>query len=95
MLPYYLEPSRSPTSIHILEAVRLGLVPRVTRRLTGHERSMIRPGTVWVWEEGELLTNYLVQLLTKLEETNMRRWTDGRRWGASRVGGGGFLVYTE
>lgn len=29
------------------------------------------------------------------EETNMRRWTDGRRWGASRVGGGGFLVYTE
>lgn len=66
--------------IHILEAVRLGLVPRVTRRLTGHERSMIRPGTVWVWEE---------------EETNMRRWTDGRRWGASRVGGGGFLVYTE
>lgn len=41
---------------------------------------MIRPGTVWVWEE---------------EETNMRRWTDGRRWGASRVGGGGFLVYTE
>ncbi|ORY33026.1 Gti1/Pac2 family-domain-containing protein [Naematelia encephala] len=72
---------KSPAdAIHILEAVRLGLVPRVTRRLTGHERSMIRPGTVWVWEE---------------EETNMRRWTDGRRWGASRVGGGGFLVYTE
>lgn len=40
-------------SIHILEAARLGLVPRVTRRLTGHERSMIRPGTVWVWEEGK------------------------------------------
>lgn len=40
--------------IHILEAVRLGLVPRVTRRLTGHERTMIRPGTVWVWEEGDL-----------------------------------------
>ena len=42
-----------PLSIFILEAVRLGLVPRVTRRLTGHERSMILPGTVWVWEEGE------------------------------------------
>lgn len=41
------------SSIHILEAVRLGIVPRVTRRLTGHERSMIRPGTVWVWEEGK------------------------------------------
>ncbi|WWC72869.1 uncharacterized protein I206_106833 [Kwoniella pini CBS 10737] len=72
---------KSPVdAIHILEAVRLGIIPRVTRRLTGHERAMIRPGTVWVWEE---------------EETNMRRWTDGRRWGASRVGGGGFLVYTE
>ncbi|WVQ81320.1 hypothetical protein IAT38_003443 [Cryptococcus sp. DSM 104549] len=72
---------KSPAdAIHILEAVRLGIIPRVTRRLTGHERAMIRPGTVWVWEE---------------EETNMRRWTDGRRWGASRVGGGGFLVYTE
>lgn len=72
---------RSPAdAIHILESVRLGLIPRVTRRLTGHERAMIRPGTVWVWEE---------------EETNMRRWTDGRRWGASRVGGGGFLVYRE
>jgi hypothetical protein len=39
--------------IHILEAVRVGLVPRVTRRLTGHERGMIRAGTVWVWEEGK------------------------------------------
>lgn len=38
--------------IFILEAVRVGLVPRVTRRLTGHERGMIRPGTIWVWEEG-------------------------------------------
>lgn len=37
----------------MLEAVRVGLVPRVTRRLTGHERSLIRAGTVWVWEEGE------------------------------------------
>jgi hypothetical protein len=82
-------------SIHILEAVRLGLVPRVTRRLTGHERSMIRPGTVWVWEEGVSLVLVCRRRLIFAEETNMRRWTDGRRWGASRVGGGGFLVYTE
>jgi hypothetical protein len=34
-------------------------------------------------------------MLTISEECNMKRWTDGRRWGASRVGGGGFLVYTE
>jgi hypothetical protein len=25
----------------------------------------------------------------------MKRWTDGRRWGASRVGQGGFLLYSE
>ncbi|EIW65752.1 hypothetical protein M231_04252 [Tremella mesenterica] len=67
-------------AIMILEAARQGLVPRVTRRLTSHERMLIGPGTVWVWEE---------------QETNMRRWTDGRRWGASRVGSGGFLIYTE
>lgn len=58
---------------------------------------MIRPGTVWVWEEGMLfgLDRAWLRMLTEVEETNMRRWTDGRRWGASRVGGGGFLVYTE
>lgn len=86
------------SSIHVLEAARLGLVPRVTRRLTGHERSMIRPGTVWVWEEGRsghLTLPKSHNLPGAIAETNMRRWTDGRRWGASRVGGGGFLVYTE
>jgi hypothetical protein len=25
----------------------------------------------------------------------MKRWTDGKRWGASRVGQGGFLLYAE
>jgi hypothetical protein len=50
----YVSQSDLRCSIHILEAVRLGLVPRVTRRLTGQERSMIRPGTIWVWEEGVL-----------------------------------------
>lgn len=67
-------------AVLILEAVRQGLLPRCSRRLTGGERSQIGVGSVWVWEE---------------EETNMRRWTDGRRWGASRVGGGGFLIYRE
>ena len=28
-------------------------------------------------------------------ETCMKRWTDGKRWGASRVGQGGFLLYAE
>jgi hypothetical protein len=40
-------------SVHILEGVRAGLIPRVARRLTGFERQSIQPGTVWVWEEGE------------------------------------------
>jgi len=57
---------------------------------------MIRAGTVWVWEEGEDFEDTKKLGLTRsAEETNMRRWTDGRKWGASRVGGGGFLVYTE
>lgn len=39
-------------SVLILEGVRRNVMPRVTRRLTGHERQAIRAGTVWAWEEG-------------------------------------------
>jgi hypothetical protein len=99
---------KSPSdAIYILEAVRQGLLPRCSRRLTGNERSRIGPGSVWVWEEGEIGSfeprgdgvegggGWLTHVLIQTEETNMRRWTDGRRWGASRVGAGGFLIYRE
>ncbi|GAA5820150.1 hypothetical protein JCM11251_005504 [Rhodosporidiobolus azoricus] len=64
----------------ILEASKLGLLPRVTRRLTDEERlRFIRAGAVFVWEE---------------EEAGIRRWTDNVKWSPSRVSGA-FLTYTE
>ncbi|CAP72744.1 uncharacterized protein PODANS_2_1730, partial [Podospora anserina S mat+] len=60
-------------------ACRLGLLPRVQRRLSEKERQQIRSGSVYVWDE---------------REAGMRRWTDGKSWSASRVSGS-FLTYRE
>ena len=71
---------RTPTDAIILfEACRLGLLPRVQRRLSEKERQSIRSGSVFVWDE---------------REAGMRRWTDGKSWSASRVSGS-FLTYRE
>jgi hypothetical protein len=66
-------------AIMLLEAARTNLIPRVTRRLKEQERSMIKAGNVFIWNE---------------KEAKMRRWTDGRSWSASRVTGS-FLTYRE
>ncbi|PLW28280.1 hypothetical protein PCASD_20244 [Puccinia coronata f. sp. avenae] len=64
----------------LLEACRVGMLHRVTRRLTDLERSqVIRPGAVFVWEE---------------KEAGIKRWTDHVRWSPSRVSGA-FLIYSE
>lgn len=71
---------RTPKDAIILfEACRLGLLPRVQRRLSEKERQSIRSGSVFVWDE---------------REAGMRRWTDGKSWSASRVSGS-FLTYRE
>ncbi|KAL2151309.1 hypothetical protein VTH82DRAFT_6407 [Thermothelomyces myriococcoides] len=71
---------RSPAdAIKLFEACRLGLLPRVQRRLSEKERQAIRSGSVFVWDE---------------REAGMRRWTDGKSWSASRVAGS-FLTYRE
>ncbi|KAG5976150.1 hypothetical protein E4U55_007469 [Claviceps digitariae] len=71
---------RTPTdAIKLFEACRLGLLPRVQRRLSEKERQSIRSGSVFVWDE---------------REAGMRRWTDGKSWSASRVSGS-FLTYRE
>ncbi|KAI9735980.1 MAG: hypothetical protein M1834_001446 [Cirrosporium novae-zelandiae] len=71
---------RTPADAIILfEACRLGLLPRVQRRLSEKERSAIKSGSVFVWDE---------------REAGMRRWTDGKSWSASRVSGS-FLTYRE
>ncbi|KAG8934589.1 hypothetical protein FRC02_009669 [Tulasnella sp. 418] len=64
---------RSAEDAHVLfEAVRLGVLRPVIRRLNDGERSLyIRSGSVFVWEESE-------------EAIGLRRWTDGLVWSASR-----------
>ncbi|KAJ3801478.1 Gti1/Pac2 family-domain-containing protein [Lentinula aff. detonsa] len=57
----------------VFEAVRQGLLRPVVRRLNEVERSMhVRSGSVFVWEECE-------------DESGLKRWTDGRVWGQSRM----------
>ncbi|KAL2063885.1 hypothetical protein VTL71DRAFT_4379 [Oculimacula yallundae] len=71
---------RSPAdAIKLFEACRLGILPRVQRRLSEKERQSIKSGSVFVWDE---------------REAGMRRWTDGKSWSASRVSGS-FLTYRE
>lgn len=71
---------RTPQDAIILfEACRIGMLPRVQRRLSEKERQSIRSGSVFVWDE---------------REAGMRRWTDGKSWSASRVSGS-FLTYRE
>ncbi|TFK66397.1 hypothetical protein BDN72DRAFT_823457 [Pluteus cervinus] len=65
----------------ILEAVRLGMVPLIKRRLLASEREELRSGHVYVWEEAQ-------------DEGGLLRWTDGRRWSQSRMRGD-YLFYEE
>ncbi|KAJ7502382.1 Gti1/Pac2 family-domain-containing protein [Mycena galericulata] len=78
---------RSPSDVRIVfHAVLLDILPMVTRRLDSEERSLIGPGQVFVFEERG----------TQAEITGVgiERWTDGIRWGPSRVREG-FLFYHE
>ena len=80
MMETYHGHVRTPADAIILfEACRLGLLPRVQRRLSEKERQQIKSGSVFVWDE---------------REAGMRRWTDGKSWSASRVNGS-FLTYRE
>ncbi|KAH6615662.1 Gti1/Pac2 family-domain-containing protein [Chaetomium sp. MPI-SDFR-AT-0129] len=79
METYYGQVRSPADAIKLFEATRLGLLPRVQRRLSEKERQAIRPGSVFVWDE---------------REAGMRRWTDGKSWSASRVAGS-FLTYRE
>ena len=66
----------------VLEAVRIGLLQPITRRLNDSERSVnIRSGTVFVWEESD-------------RENGIKRWTDGRLWSQSHMREP-FLFYDE
>ncbi|KAF9000571.1 hypothetical protein BDZ89DRAFT_1147184 [Hymenopellis radicata] len=58
----------------------------ITRRLDTDERSLISAGNVYVWEERGASA--------ESTGTGIERWTDGIRWGPSRVRDG-FLFYQE
>lgn len=79
METYYGHVRTPGDAILLFEACRIGLLPRVQRRLSEKERLSIKSGSVFVWDE---------------REAGMRRWTDGKSWSASRVSGS-FLTYRE
>ena len=65
---------RDARDAHIVfEAVRLGHLKPVMRRLNELERSTyIASGSLFVWEESD-------------DEMGLKRWTDGRVWSQSRM----------
>ncbi|TFK88961.1 hypothetical protein K466DRAFT_575093 [Polyporus arcularius HHB13444] len=67
----------------VFEAVRQGILPLITRRLTANEREQLASGNVFVWEEAE-----------HKQVGGLERWTDGRRWSQSRMRGD-YLFYEE
>ncbi|OCH89382.1 hypothetical protein OBBRIDRAFT_813202 [Obba rivulosa] len=74
---------RDARDAHIVfEAVRLNILPLITRRLTANEREALGSGNVFVWEEAEH------------KQGGLERWTDGRRWSQSRMRGD-YLYYEE
>ncbi|KAG9309225.1 Gti1/Pac2 family-domain-containing protein [Chiua virens] len=78
---------RSPQDAQVIfHAVAEGVLPMVTRRLDAEERRTIASGSVFVWEERG----------PNPEATGLgiERWTDGKRWGPSRVRDE-FLFYQE
>ncbi|KIK69335.1 hypothetical protein GYMLUDRAFT_237148 [Collybiopsis luxurians FD-317 M1] len=78
---------RSPADARVIfHAVNINALPMVTRRLDAEERAMITPGSVYVWEERGPHA--------ELTGVGIERWTDGIRWGPSRVREG-FLFYHE
>ncbi|EIW83408.1 hypothetical protein CONPUDRAFT_102182 [Coniophora puteana RWD-64-598 SS2] len=78
---------RSPHDAQVIfHAVALKVLPMVQRRLDTEERRSITSGCVFVWEERG----------PNAEATGLgiERWTDGKRWGPSRVRDE-FLFYHE
>ena len=69
---------RSTYDAHlILHAVSLGILAAIHRRLDSDERAALCSGCVYAWEErGQH---------TEVTGLGIERFTEGRRWGPSRV----------
>ncbi|KIY64711.1 hypothetical protein CYLTODRAFT_328510, partial [Cylindrobasidium torrendii FP15055 ss-10] len=67
-------------ALHLVYAARMGVIPRITRRLNEAEReALTRSGAVFIFS---------------VDESGIKRWTDGLVWSPSRICGN-FLVYRE
>ncbi|KAF5378982.1 hypothetical protein D9757_009117 [Collybiopsis confluens] len=78
--PFHGYVETTVNALRLIHAARQGVIPRITRRLNDTERrSMIRSGAVFIFS---------------VEESGIRRWTDGLLWSPSRIVGN-FLVYRE
>lgn len=64
----YFPDIRTAHDAHIVfEAVRRGLLPMITHRLSAADRDLLRSGEVFCWEEADY-------------KGGLERWTDGRKW---------------
>ncbi|KAG7444725.1 uncharacterized protein BT62DRAFT_829070, partial [Guyanagaster necrorhizus] len=78
--PFYGYVETTVNALRLIHAARQGVIPRITRRLNDSERrDMIKSGSVFVFS---------------VEESGIKRWTDGLLWSPSRIVGN-FLVYRE
>ncbi|EJD02639.1 uncharacterized protein FOMMEDRAFT_86091 [Fomitiporia mediterranea MF3/22] len=78
---------RSTRDAHIIfHAVSLNILPIISRRLDADERAALRSGCVYAWEERGPHT--------EVTGLGIERFTEGRRWGPSRVRDE-FLFYYE
>lgn len=69
---------RSTRDAHIIfHAVSLGYLKAITRRLDADERAALQSGCVYAWEERGPHT--------EVTGLGIERFTEGRRWGPSRV----------
>ncbi|CAK5268686.1 unnamed protein product [Mycena citricolor] len=78
--PFFGAVETTMNALRLIHAARQGVIPRITRRLNDAERrTMIKSGAVFVFS---------------VEESGIKRWTDGLLWSPSRIVGN-FLVYRE
>ncbi|KAK1221942.1 hypothetical protein PQX77_015232 [Marasmius sp. AFHP31] len=78
--PFHGYVETTENALRLIHAARQGVVPRITRRLNDTERrSMIKSGAVFIFS---------------VDESGIKRWTDGLLWSPSRIVGN-FLVYRE
>ncbi|PVG03192.1 hypothetical protein CPB86DRAFT_810828 [Serendipita vermifera] len=77
---------RSTADAHVvIHAARTGALKMIERRLDSQERAAIQVGNIYVWEERGALD---------ISGMGIERWTDGIRWGPSRLRND-FLFYQQ